>query len=302
MEFLSRIRQRRTRALLSAYIDGEVSAADARRVEEQAAACSESRDEIESLRATVELVSALPDLELPRSFELTSLPEEEPRFSFGVWAPRLATSVAGLLLVALVAADFAGTLIPSGGFDEEATATQSDAPPPPAAMAQAPEAPAAAARQEAAPAMAAQAAPTQALQLEQPDAENATPEAAQAASAPAAPASMARQSDAQESTPDAEADTPAPAAKSRVPAAAQPSPEPEAAASKEQAPEPSGPQGAPGVPGAPEDVAATQIWEPTAEEDETGVTIRDLQIGAAVCFLALASVTVWLTRRRRRRI
>ena len=127
MEFPFRIGHWRIRALLSSYVDGEVSAAEARRVEEHAAACSACRDELDSLTATVELVRALPELELPRSFELTRLPEEEPRVSFGVWAPRLATSVAGLLLVVLLAGDFTGTLIQSGGSDEASTEAQADA-------------------------------------------------------------------------------------------------------------------------------------------------------------------------------
>ena len=121
MEFPFRIGHSRIRGLLSAYVDGEVSAADARRVEEHAAACSACRDELDSLTATVELVRGLPELELPRSFELTRLPEEEPRASFGVWAPRLATSVAGLLLVVLLAGDVTGALTQSGGSDEAAT-------------------------------------------------------------------------------------------------------------------------------------------------------------------------------------
>ena len=308
MEFPFRIGHRRTRALLSSYVDGEVSAADVRRVEEHAAACSECRDELESLTATVELVRALPDLELPRSFELTMLPEEEPRASFGVWAPRLATSVAGLLLVALLAGDLVGTLTQAGGFDDETSAAmdmQSDAPPPP--MAQAFEAPAAAAPQAAAaPPMAAQAAPTQAVELMSADAEDGTPEASEAAPAPpAAPATargLARKSDAQPATPEAVADTPAAAMKAHVQTAAQPSPELPTAASKALVLEQPGPPGAPAPKAVLDDGAETAVWAPSDEADAIGVPLRELQVAAAVCFLALAAVTVWRARRRRRRV
>ena len=173
MEFPFRIGHSRIRGLLSAYVDGEVIAADARRVEEHAAACSACRDELDSLTATVELVRGLPELELPRSFELTRLPEEEPRASFGVWAPRLATSVAGLLLVVLLAGDVTGALTQSGGSDEAATEAQADAP-----GAMAVEAPAADAAQAAA-------APPQASRIRMADAAAATPTSVVAAAAPA---------------------------------------------------------------------------------------------------------------------
>ena len=291
MELLSRIRHRRTRVLLSSYVDGEVSASERRRVEAHAAGCSDCRDEIESLRATVELVRALPELELPRSFELTRLPEKEPSTMFGVWAPRLATSVAGLLLVALLAADFAGTLTQFGGFDEEAMEMQSDAPPPPMAQA-----------------FQAAAAPTQAVELMSADAQAATPEASGAPpappAAPAAPAAMA-----QKSGPEGAAETPLPAAKARAEAAVQPSPEaaadaagkagspgqPGAPASADvQAQEQTEAQAVPGSTPAPGDVIPIDVWEPSDDEDGFGVSLRQFQVAAAVCFLALAAVTVWL--------
>ena len=293
MEFPLHIGHRRTRALLSSYVDGEVSAADARRVEEHAAACSECRDELASLTATVELVRALPDLDLPRSFELTRLPEEEPRASFGVWAPRLATSIAGLLLVVLLAGDFTGALTQYGGFDDETMAIQSDAPPPPAAMAAAPQEPQAAA----APPKAERAASVQAAQLKRPGTEAATPEASEAA-----PAAPARRSVAQAPTPDAAAGTPEPAAKASVGAAAEPSPELETSASKAQAEEQADASTAPAPPAGQEVVAADPVWAPSDEEDGIGVPLRELQIAAAVCFLALAAATVWRARRRRRRV
>ncbi len=316
MEFPFRIGHWRIRALLSSYVDGEVSAADARRVEEHAAACPECRDELDSLTATGELVRALPELELPRSFELTRLPEEEPRASLGVWAPRLATSVAGLLLVVLLAGDFTGTLIQSGGSDEAETGVQFDAPSARAAMDAATPAPEAA--QAAAPRQAAQlrmadaaaatptsvvagpAAPAAAAQSRSTETEAATPEP------PSAPAAVAKSGPAgmpvPESTTPAAADAPAGAMKASFLAAAQPSPEPEtalqAAGAQEQAE-------------APDESATTPAPIPTWDDSDgdgddddggIGVPLLELQIVAAVCFLALCAATVWRARRRRRRV
>ena len=315
MEFPFRIGHSRIRALLSSYVDGEVSAADARRVEEHAAACPACRDELVSLTATVELVHALPDLELPRSFELTRLPEEEPRVSFGVWAPRLATSVAGLLLVVLLAGDFTGALVQYGGSDEEETGVQFDAPSAAAAMASeasAPKAPQAAA------------APAQAAQLRMADAAAATPTSV--AAAPAAPiaAAQSRSSEGEAPTPEPpsapaaaakagpagkaapESATPAPAdvspqaMKARVPADDQRSPEPEtalqAAAAQQQAEAPAESATTP---------APVPTWDGSIDdEDERGIglPLLELQVVASVCFLALGAATVWRARRRRRRV
>ena len=306
MEFPFRIGHSRIRGLLSAYVDGEVSAAEARRVEEHAAACSACRDELDSLTATVELVRGLPELELPRSFELTRLPEEEPRASFGVWAPRLATSVAGLLLVVLLAGDVTGALTQSGGSEEAATEAQADAPSAPAAMAagapgpeavEAAAAPPQAARVRMAdaatatptPVAAAKAAPAAAAQLEDSDEEAATPEppSAPAAVAKSGPAGMP----APESTAPAAADVSPQAMKASVPAAAQPSPEPAAAPSVAQTPD--------------QTEAPIPTWDASVGDDADGgigVPLLELQIVAAVCFLALGAATVWRARRRRRRV
>ena len=301
MEFPFRIGHRRTRALLSSYVDGEVSAADARRVEEHASACSECRDELESLTATVELVRALPDLDLPRSFELTMLPEEEPRASFGVWAPRLATSVAGLLLVVLLAAgDVTGALIAvrrigrvgHGGTGRRAggpmAALAFDAP-----ASQPPH------RQAAAP-TAAPDAPAQARPVRGgPTTEAATPEPPQAALGRARsrrhrPGCRPTES----ATPEPKHDAPAAAMKARVQAAGQPTPElataAQAAEARDEAEAPAESATTP---------APVPTWDDTGGgERGIGVPLRELQIAAAVCFLALAAVTVWRARRRRRRV
>ena len=283
MEFPFRIGHSRIRGLLSAYVDGEVSAADARRVEEHAAACPACRDELDSLTATVELVRGLPELELPRSFELTRLPEEEPRASFGVWAPRLATSVAGLLLVILLAGDFTGTLIQSGGSDEESTGMQFDS----SDGTQGPWTSRRPPRQPRHPSSSTT--PGSATQNGRRSGRDPNVRVVAGPAAPAA-AAQSRSTDEEAATPAA-ADAPAGAMKASVPAAAQQSPEPATAPSVAQAPD------------QPE--APVPTWDASVGDDDDGgigVPLLELQIVAAVCFLALGAATVWRARRRRRRI
>ena len=67
---------RRREQLLSAYVDGEVTAEEAREVEELLASSEDARRELAELQATVDLVRGLPELELPRSFALDAAPKK----------------------------------------------------------------------------------------------------------------------------------------------------------------------------------------------------------------------------------
>ena len=58
-------RHARVRTLLSSYIDGEVSASEARRVTAHLSGCDECVAELESLRATTMLLGRLPSLDTP---------------------------------------------------------------------------------------------------------------------------------------------------------------------------------------------------------------------------------------------
>ena len=95
-------------AELSSYLDGRLSDQDRARVEVHLAACGHCRQELASLRHTVGLLRQLP-AEAPR--RPVNLPADAPP-PLAPWelvlAParlRLATAVAGLLLVALIVAD-----------------------------------------------------------------------------------------------------------------------------------------------------------------------------------------------------
>ena len=102
---------RRREQLLSAYVDGEVTAEEAREVEELLASSEDARRDLAELQATVDLVRGLPELELPRSFALDAAPKKR----WTLWWPSvrmtgLATSVATMLLVGLVAGDMLDVL------------------------------------------------------------------------------------------------------------------------------------------------------------------------------------------------
>ena len=102
---------RRRHELLSAYVDGEVTAEEASEVEELLASSEDARRELAELQATVDLVRELPELEPPRSFALDAAPKKR----WTLWWPSvrttgLATSVAAMLLVALVAAEMLNVL------------------------------------------------------------------------------------------------------------------------------------------------------------------------------------------------
>ncbi len=64
-------RHRRLRDQLSAYIDGELDASAAERLERHLAECGRCRQEMEQLRATVAALQELPAVEPPRSFTLS---------------------------------------------------------------------------------------------------------------------------------------------------------------------------------------------------------------------------------------
>ncbi|MYD50167.1 MAG: hypothetical protein F4W93_01620 [Dehalococcoidia bacterium] len=120
---------RRRHKLLSAYVDGEVTAEEAREVEDLLETSENARRELAELQAMVELVRGLPELEPPRSFALDAAPKKR----WTLWWPSvrttgLATSVAAMLLVALVAGDMLNVLEQARfGADESGYASDDSA-------------------------------------------------------------------------------------------------------------------------------------------------------------------------------
>ena len=125
-EFLRIGRHGRLRELLSAYVDGQVSASEASRVQEHLAACAECRRELEALRATVSLLRSLPQVQPSRSFALAEAPEPADRRWPVAWGARAAMSVAGLVLATLLVGDAVGLVRQATGREPSLAAMEAE--------------------------------------------------------------------------------------------------------------------------------------------------------------------------------
>ncbi len=330
---------RRREELLSAYVDGELTASEEREVEELLASSEDARRELAELQATVDLVAQLPELGLPRSFALDAAPK--PRWT--LWWPSvrttgLATSVATMLLVGLVAGDMLNVLEQARfGADEAEYAsdysafTAAESAPAPGSAAAAMDAPATPAppmAQAGRAVMDAPAAPEpESATTESDDGQSASsadaPVAAAAQALPAPAAAAVAKSVAEDG--DSEALTPVAA---RM-VAAEPSEEPETAeqqameveatqttatdsdamqetmaadVSEEDAPEPrSAPQA--GMAPSPEEAAPPATFD-FAETDAEGLELplAELQIITALAIVLLTGATLVALLRRRRSV
>ncbi len=126
---LGLFKHRRVAGLLSSYIDGQVSRAERRVVEDHLAACDACSRELDELRRTVSLIGGLPELRPGRSYALSSAHQEDParRPAFSLWAPGIAAAACAVLLVVVISGQAAGVLVQSGGFGEESE-SYADAP------------------------------------------------------------------------------------------------------------------------------------------------------------------------------
>jgi len=113
--------------MLSSYIDGEVEPAELREVEEHLAACDSCRRELDTLRFTVSLLQELPEVPVRRSFSLSEAPVPIRTAPSLGWAASLATSMAALLLVALLAGDITGVLVQTPGPEMDELAAREEA-------------------------------------------------------------------------------------------------------------------------------------------------------------------------------
>ena len=96
------IRHRRLKLQLSAYLDGQVTAAEAERIRGHLDTCEECRAEVDSMRSTVDLLRSLPQLDVPRSFRLSEVPERTKGFRYQRPVLMALASGAVVLVVVLV--------------------------------------------------------------------------------------------------------------------------------------------------------------------------------------------------------
>ena len=96
------IRHRRLKLQLSAYLDGQVSAAEAERIREHLEICGECRAEVESMQSTVDLLRSLPQMQVPRSFRLTEVPRRTTGFRYQRPVLMALASAAVVVVVVLV--------------------------------------------------------------------------------------------------------------------------------------------------------------------------------------------------------
>ncbi len=103
---------KRAQELLSAYIDGWISSpGDRRFLEGHLGQCATCREDLEGLRATVDLLQRVRAVPSPRRFTLAVSSRRQVRAP--AWPLPMASVAAGLLLALIVAADATG-LLPNG--------------------------------------------------------------------------------------------------------------------------------------------------------------------------------------------
>ena len=69
---LGLFKHRRVSGLLSSYIDGQVSPAERRLIEDHLTSCDSCSGELDDLRQTISLLGSLPELRPGRSYLLSS--------------------------------------------------------------------------------------------------------------------------------------------------------------------------------------------------------------------------------------
>ena len=127
---LGLFRHRRVAALLSSYIDGQVTREERIVVEGHLPGCDTCSRDLDELRQTASLMSGLPVLAPGRTYVLSSLsPREAParRPAYALFAPGIAAAACAVLLVVIVSGQAAGVLVQSGG-DEVMFESSADAP------------------------------------------------------------------------------------------------------------------------------------------------------------------------------
>lgn len=108
--------------MLSEYIDGELEPGARAALEEHLSGCPTCTEELESLRATVQMIRRMPEVEAPRSFRLApasaSVSGPQPERPFLLWTMRASTALAAAAFTVMLAGSVTG-LWGGGGSEEE---------------------------------------------------------------------------------------------------------------------------------------------------------------------------------------
>ena len=113
--------------MLSDYLDGELPEVERIALEAHLQGCDSCTEELESLRATVQMLRRMPEIEAPRSFRLAPAavtaptpPPERPMF---LWTMRVSTALAVVAFTVMVAGNVSG-LFEGGGGDGGTAASE----------------------------------------------------------------------------------------------------------------------------------------------------------------------------------
>jgi anti-sigma factor RsiW len=87
--------------LLSAYIDGQLTAVERRMVDQRLAAEPQLRGELDELRSTAQALRALPTVTPPRSFTIDATQLAPRRFWLPTWVMQFSSGLSALALVVL---------------------------------------------------------------------------------------------------------------------------------------------------------------------------------------------------------
>ena len=106
--------------MLSDHVDGELPEAERIALEAHLQGCDSCTEELESLRATVQMLRRMPEVEAPRSFRIApaavTAPTPPPERPVLLWAMRVSTALAVVAFTVMVAGNVTG-LFGGGGGD-----------------------------------------------------------------------------------------------------------------------------------------------------------------------------------------
>ena len=114
--------------MLSDYLDGELPEGERIALEAHLQGCDSCTEEMESLRATVQMLRRMPEVEAPCSFRIApaavAAPTPPPERPVFLWAMRVSTAMAVVAFTVMVVGNATGLF--EGGVGDGGTATSED--------------------------------------------------------------------------------------------------------------------------------------------------------------------------------